>query len=50
MKTTRLVLTVMTFLVQNTNAGTQEQLEACRQQIDSLDQRIVELVQELRNW
>jgi chorismate mutase / prephenate dehydratase len=26
--------------------GTQEQLEACRQQIDSLDQRIVELVQE----
>src|SRR5258708_37779685 len=46
MKTTRLVLTVMTFLVQNTNAGTQEQLKACRQQIDSLDQRIVELVQE----
>ena len=36
----------MTFLVHNTNAGTQEQLEACRQQIDSLDQRIVELVQE----
>jgi chorismate mutase len=30
----------------NTNAGTQEQLEACRQQIDSLDQRIVEPVQE----
>jgi chorismate mutase len=28
------------------NAGTQEQLEACRQQIDSLDQRIVELVQQ----
>jgi chorismate mutase len=49
MKTTRLVLVVlavMTFLVHNTNAGTQEQLEACRQQIDSLDQRIVELVQE----
>jgi chorismate mutase len=46
MKTTRLVLAVMTFLIHNTNAGTQEQLEACRQQIDSLDQRIVELVQE----
>jgi septal ring factor EnvC (AmiA/AmiB activator) len=46
MKTTRLVLAVMTLLVRNTNAGTQEQLEACRQQIDSLDQRIVELVQE----
>ena len=46
MKTTRLVLAVMTFLVHNTNADTQEQLEACRQQIDSLDQRIVELVQE----
>jgi chorismate mutase / prephenate dehydratase len=36
----------MTFLVHNTNGGTQEQLEACRQQTDSLDQRIVELVQE----
>ena len=46
MKTTRLVLAVMTFLVHNTNAGTQEQLQACRQQIESLDQRIVELVQE----
>jgi chorismate mutase-like protein len=46
MKTTPLVLAVMTFLIHNTNAGTQEQLEACRQQIDSLDQRIVELVQE----
>jgi chorismate mutase len=46
MKTTRLVLAVMTLLARNTNAGTQEQLEACRQQIDSLDQRIVELVQE----
>jgi chorismate mutase / prephenate dehydratase len=27
-------------------AGTQEQLETCRKQIDSLDQRIVELIQE----
>jgi hypothetical protein len=40
MKTTQLVLAVMTLLARNTNAGTQEQLEACRQQIDSLDQRI----------
>lgn len=46
MKTTRLVLAVMTLFARNTNAGTQEQLEACRQQIDSIDQRIVELVQE----
>src|SRR5246127_1443843 len=46
MKTTRLVLAVMTFLALDTNGGTQERLEACRQQIDSLDQRIVELVQE----
>jgi chorismate mutase len=46
MKATRLVLAVMTLLALNTNAGTQEQLEACRQQIDSLDQRIVEIVQE----
>jgi chorismate mutase / prephenate dehydratase len=36
----------MTLLALDTNGGTQERLEACRQQIDSLDQRIVELVQE----
>jgi chorismate mutase len=46
MKTTQLVLAVMTLLARNTNAGTQEQLESGRRQIDSLDQRIVELVQE----
>jgi chorismate mutase len=46
MKTTPLVLALMTFLALDTNGGTQERLEACRQQIDSLDQRIVELVQE----
>ena len=46
MKTTRLVLAVMTLFALNSNGGTQERLEACRQQIDSLDQRIVELVQE----
>jgi chorismate mutase-like protein len=42
----RLVLTVMTLFAADTNAGTQEQLAAYRQQIDSLDQRIVELLQQ----
>jgi len=46
MRTTRLVLTVMTLFAADTNAGTQERLAACRQQIDSLDQRIVELFQQ----
>jgi len=46
MKSTQLILVVITLLARNINTGTQEQLEACRQQIDSLDQRIVELVQE----
>src|ERR1700730_17256292 len=45
-ETTRLVLAVMTLFVLDAKAGPQEQLEACRQQIDSLDQRIVELVQQ----
>lgn len=46
MKTTRLVLAVMTLFAADANAGTEEQLAAHRQQIDSLDQRIVELIQE----
>ena len=46
MKTTRLILAVMTLLAANTRAGTQEQLGAYREQIDSLDQRIVELFQQ----
>jgi chorismate mutase len=46
MKIMRLVLTVMTLFAADTNAGTQEQLAAYRQQIDSLDQRIVELLQQ----
>jgi chorismate mutase len=46
MKTTRIVLAVMTLFALDTNGGTQERLEASRQQIDSLDQRIVELIQE----
>jgi chorismate mutase len=35
----------MTLFALDTDAGTQERLEACRQKIDSLDQRIVELIQ-----
>ena len=36
----------MTLLAANSNAGTEDRLEACRRQIDTLDQRIVELIQE----
>jgi chorismate mutase len=46
MKTTRLILTVMTLFAVDTIAGTQEQLAAYRQQIDSIDQQIVELFQQ----
>jgi len=46
MKTTRLFLAVMTLFAGEANAGTQEQLAAYRQQINSLDQRIVELIQQ----
>jgi len=46
MKTLPLVLGLMTLFVAHTNAGTQEQLANYRQQIDSIDQRIVELFQE----
>ena len=46
MKTLQLVLALMTLFAANTHAGTQEQLGAYRQQIDSIDQRIVELLQE----
>ena len=46
MKTTRLVLAVMALFAADTNGGTQEQLAAYRQQIDSIDQRIVTLFQE----
>jgi chorismate mutase len=46
MKTTRLVLAIMTLFAGHTNAGTQEQLAAYRQQIDSLDERIIELFQQ----
>ncbi len=46
MKTLQLILALMTLFAANTNAGTQEQLAAYRQQIDSIDQRIVDLLQE----
>ncbi len=46
MKTLALVLALMTLFAARTNAGTEEQLGAYRQQIDSIDQRIVELLQE----
>jgi chorismate mutase len=45
MKTTSLIA-VMCLLALNVKADTQEQLAACRQQIDSLDQRIVDLIQQ----
>jgi chorismate mutase len=46
MKATLLVFTVMTLFAAGANAGTQERLAAYRQQIDSLDQRIVDLFQQ----
>jgi chorismate mutase len=46
MKTLELVLALMTLFAAHANAGTQEQLAAYRLQIDSIDQRIVELLQE----
>jgi chorismate mutase/prephenate dehydratase len=45
-KITRYTLAVMMLSAADTKAGTQEQLTAYRQQIDSLDQRIVELIQQ----
>jgi chorismate mutase len=46
MKTTPLVLALMTLFALDVKAGTEERLAACREQIDTLDQRIVELIQE----
>ena len=45
MKIVRSALAAMTLFAGYANAGPQEQLTAYRQQIDSLDQRIVELIQ-----
>ena len=36
----------MTRLAPNSNAGIEQRLAACREQIDTLDQRILELIQE----
>jgi chorismate mutase len=46
MKKIALLLAVMPFLPASIQAGTQEQLATCRQQIDAIDQRLVELIQE----
>ena len=46
MRITGSVLAVIMLACVGADAGTQEQLETCRQQIDSLDQKIVELIQE----
>jgi chorismate mutase/prephenate dehydratase len=46
MKLARLVFAVMTLFAADIRAGTKEQLATYRDQIDSLDQRIVELIQE----
>ena len=46
MKKIALLLAFMPFLPANTQAGTQEQLATYRQQIDSIDHRLVELIQE----
>jgi len=46
MKTTAIFLVVMTLFAHVSDGATPERLEACRQKIDSLDQRIVELIQQ----
>jgi chorismate mutase / prephenate dehydratase len=46
MKSARLVLAVMMLFAADIRAGTKEQLAAYRDQIDSLDRRIVALIQE----
>jgi chorismate mutase / prephenate dehydratase len=42
---TGIILAVITLFALDVEAGPQERLEACRQEIDSLDQRLVELIQ-----
>jgi chorismate mutase len=46
MKTIVILLAFMTLFTRNTKAGSPERLTACRQEIDSIDQRLVELIQE----
>jgi hypothetical protein len=45
MAKTGIILAVITLFALDVEAGTQERLEACRQELDSLDQRLVELIQ-----
>jgi chorismate mutase len=44
--TTAVFFAVMTLLAHATDSATPERLDVCRQKIDSLDQRIVELIQQ----
>jgi chorismate mutase len=46
MKRIAILLAFMPLLPADTKAGTQEQLATYRQQIDSIDQRLVQLIQE----
>ena len=46
MKTTAIFLGFMTLLAHATDGVKPDRLEVCRQKIDSLDQRIVELIQQ----
>jgi chorismate mutase/prephenate dehydratase len=46
MKTIVILLAFMTLFTRNTKAGSPERLTACRQEIDSIDQRLVQLIQE----
>jgi chorismate mutase / prephenate dehydratase len=46
MKPIAIFLASISLLVAGAKAGTQESLAACRQQIDSIDQRLVDLIQE----
>ena len=45
MEKTGIMLAVITLFALDVEAGTQERLEACRHEIDALDQRLVELIQ-----
>ena len=46
MRTNRIIFAALTLFAVNMEAGTTERLEACRQEIDTLDQRLVELIQQ----
>jgi chorismate mutase len=46
MNTTPLILVAVTLLAMDIKVDTQEKLAACREQIDSIDQRIAQLIQD----